>query len=242
MKIKSLFAVTNVIIRMTNAIDVSLLQQKNLYKFIQQTHYDDNAILPLSQILMVRLGYQSCFGPQGCQGCIPPSTIDRTSTGLDHVIQDLYDGWKKRKDSTDDIPDLSFADYLNAACLKAVEDLTQDSTVRSYTTYGRQDCPEVAANDSPFFETFDPSIRANPNLSWKHVYQKFHTENFQLTVKEIVALIGGGHSIGQISKNISGWPTGQWDDTPSKIDARFFDVLVNLKWVRDNATNPDKPA
>ena len=152
MKKSGLLTVT--IFSMTIAVDVSLLEQTKLYDFIQHTHYDNDAMLPLSQISMVRLGYQSCFGSQGCQGCIPPSTMDRSSTGLDQVIQDLYDGWKKRKEDTGDELDLSFADYLNAACLKAVEDLTQDSSVRSYRSYGRKDCPEIDANDSPFFDNF----------------------------------------------------------------------------------------
>ena len=230
---------TLTVFSLANASKVSWLQQTKLYSFIQRTHYDEAADIPLNQATMVRLGFHSCFGPNGCQGCITPSSKDPNNAGLDKTILDLYAGWKNSQYWKEGIIDISFADYLNVACLKAVENLTENTSIRSLTTYGRRDCPEIAINNSPFYESYDAGL-PDATLSWDHVYEKFHTENFQFNPKEIVALIGGGHSVGQLSILNSGFPSGPWVDTSSQIDARFFQVLLNQKWTR-NTTIPSRP-
>ena len=231
------------ILSLYNAANVD--RQTKLYSFIQRTHYDETADIPVNQVAMIRLGFHACFGTNGCQGCITPANKEPANRGLDKTILDIYAGWKNYRYNIYDtickehITDLSFADYLNVACLKAVENLTKDSSIRSLTSYGRKNCPEIAINDSPFYENYVAGF-PDATLSWDSVYKSFKTHNSKFTVKQIVALIGGGHSVGQLKSFNSGFLTGPWDDTDSQIDARFFQVLLNQKWSR-NTTDPSKP-
>jgi catalase-peroxidase len=55
-----------------------------------------------------------------------------------------------------------------------------------------------------------------------------------LTFNEVVALIGGGHSLGRVHSSRSGFVDGQWTTNPNVLDTEFFHNLLNLEWTLIN--------
>lgn len=51
-----------------------------------------------------------------------------------------------------------------------------------------------------------------------------------LTPREIVALIGAGHSLGRMHQDRSGFPNGTWTENPDVLNNEFFGNLKNLNW------------
>jgi catalase (peroxidase I) len=51
-----------------------------------------------------------------------------------------------------------------------------------------------------------------------------------LTNREYVALMGGGHSIGQLHTARSGFINGSWTSNPSQLDNEYFLNLLNLEY------------
>jgi catalase (peroxidase I) len=69
-----------------------------------------------------------------------------------------------------------------------------------------------------------------------------------LSPQEFVALVGGGHSLGRMHQDRSGFPNGTWTTNPDVLDNQFFANLKNLDWIEQwgetnlihyNATNGD---
>jgi cytochrome c peroxidase len=61
----------------------------------------------------------------------------------------------------------------------------------------------------------------------KHVRDVFYRMGF--TDREIVALIGGGHTIGRCHKDRSGFH-GPWTNTPITVSNAYFKVLLDQDW------------
>ncbi|CAM9679082.1 unnamed protein product, partial [Ectocarpus fasciculatus] len=53
-----------------------------------------------------------------------------------------------------------------------------------------------------------------------------------LSPSELVALVGGGHSLGRMHQDRSGFPNGTWTSKPDVLDNEFFVNLKNLDWVQ----------
>jgi catalase (peroxidase I) len=69
-----------------------------------------------------------------------------------------------------------------------------------------------------------------------------------LSMREGVALIAGGHSIGRMHENRNGFVDGSWTTNPTKFDTEYLSNLLTLKWnkmhqgtdlIQYNATNAD---
>ena len=67
-----------------------------------------------------------------------------------------------------------------------------------------------------------------------------------LSPEELVALVGGGHSLGRMHQYRSGFPNGTWTSKPDILDNEFFMNLKEMNWVEQwgdsnlihyNATN-----
>merc|ERR1719329_593493 len=58
-----------------------------------------------------------------------------------------------------------------------------------------------------------------------------------LTVHEYVALVGGGHSIGNTHEYISGFKTGSWTTTPTVLNTEFFENLISLDYASVSDTD-----
>ena len=54
------------------------------------------------------------------------------------------------------------------------------------------------------------------------------------TFNEVVALIGGGHSLGRVHEDRSGFVSGQWTTNPNILNTEFFHNLLNLDWTLIN--------
>ena len=178
---------------------------------------------------ILRMAFHACFGI-GCHGCLNKN--DRNNNGLPENLERLYTNWQSNKTA---VGDISFADFLNAAAVVSTRILVGEDTViagksiEKYTrfNYGRSDCPTAPFTDE------DQNL-PNGDKSWGHVYQKFHTDQFGFTEKEIVALIGGGHSVGGLQPKNSGYDQSGWDRTGGEIDQDYFKILTDLKpWTQE---------
>lgn len=61
----------------------------------------------------------------------------------------------------------------------------------------------------------------------KHVRDVFYRMGF--SDREIVALVGGGHTIGRCHKDRSGFE-GPWTFTPITVSNAYFKVLLDQEW------------
>ena len=64
-------------------------------------------------------------------------------------------------------------------------------------------------------------------LGWSHVYQHFGENSvFKLSPNEIVALIGGAHSLGKMHPENSGFEK-PWDTTETTCDNFFVNFEIH---------------
>merc|ERR1719499_1283299 len=85
---------------------------------------------------------------------------------------------------------------------------------------GRTDA-ELAEEVAPVLENFEGS------LTPKGI--RADMERFGFTLEEYIAMIGGGHSIGQMHPTRSGF-FGTWTFNPTKLDNEYFVQLLKQTW------------
>lgn len=76
-------------------------------------------------------------------------------------------------------------------------------------------------------------LSQSPQLSchWSHLHHWHSADSCAgLTDEEFVALVGGGHSLGQTHSDRSGFQTGSWTTDPTTLDTEFFKNLVTLQY------------
>jgi len=179
----------------------------------------------------LRLAFHSCFGI-GCFGCLNINEPD--NNGLNEDLDELYQVYTQ---NLDDIGNISFADFLNAAAVKStVLLLGPEATVDGTSpleymkfNYGRTDCETVPYTD---LQVEFP----NGDRDWEHVWDLFHTKQFNFTAKEIVALIGGGHSVGDLNTGNSGYSNLGWDRSENRLDNDFFKMMTQMHWVQETSS------
>merc|ERR1719454_38855 len=93
--------------------------------------------------------------------------------------------------------------------------------------YGRTDCPT-----SPVWPSDRPVSFPDEKLGVAEIRRSFGANSiFKFTDDEAVALIGGGHSLGQAHLQNSGYE-GPWDNSPNQLNAGYFNELVEETWVQ----------
>eukprot|EP01084_Bolivina_argentea_P223187 377650_1 len=218
-----------------------------------------DGLIPVDQPLiaaLVRLAFHDCsginptkgfwfsksnkFNQYICDGCIERNAPDNAGLveGAIEPIQPICDIFK-------DVG-LSTADCWMLAATIAIE-LSANNTLTSFargvfgfnpTTVdllpgdipyliGRKDCPT-----SPFtpdnFEFHPFKTTDGWDITSQQMKERFGLTNNQ----EVVALIGGGHSIGRGHSKISGFSQA-WDISPNTIDNDYFMTLINREPVAD---------
>ena len=145
---------------------------------------------------MVRFAFHSCVGDFGCNGCLNIEHPD--NKGLEKIFADLNEIYDKTTG-------FSRADFWALAGLRVLDFVKpgKSENLKEYT-FGRQDC-ESSPFESDYWEY------PNPREDWNHVVEIFGENSiFRLDSKEIVALIGGAHSLGRPKMFNSGFEK-PWD-------------------------------
>merc|ERR1711881_587221 len=83
---------------------------------------------------------------------------------------------------------------------------------------GRQDCPTSPATDE-IFEFPGPTMTRDEMMSW-------FAEDFDMTEPQVVALVGGAHSLGRASVSNSGYH-GSW--IPNREDHFDNELFIHLR-------------
>ncbi|ODV83546.1 hypothetical protein CANARDRAFT_177696 [[Candida] arabinofermentans NRRL YB-2248] len=113
---------------------------------------------------------------------------------------------------------ISFADLYTLGGVVAIEEMGGPKIT---WLPGRTDCPDAAKV---------PPIGRLPlaTLGVDHIHTVF-TQRLGFNDQEIVALIGGGHTLGGCHAKFSGF-TGKWTQNPLIFDNQFFKVLLEKQW------------
>jgi catalase-peroxidase len=198
---------------------------------------ENAAVLPMDAggygPLFVRLAWQ-CANPYratdhkgGCNGArirnLPQSGWS-ANTAMDDAMALLQPVKDKYGDG------LSWADLIVLSGNVALEQA--NPKIALTFTGGRTDAPidekpdmvsdklEVIINGGDQDDTIDQMM--NMQAIWG------------FTFNEVVALIGGGHSLGRVHSDRSGFQSGQWTTNPNTLDTQFFHNLLNLDWTLIN--------
>jgi len=181
--------------------------------------------------LFVRLAYTcaSTFRQTdylgGCNGArirFSPMIDWPVNVALDQALELL----KPIKDKYGD--GLSWADLIALAGTQALQDLSPLEHTIPFCG-GRTD-----AEDGTGTEYLEPRVSG----SWNDTIPLLRDtmEVMGLTPREFVVLMGGGHSLGQMHADRTGF-TGAWTETPTTLDSAYFTALLSEKW--DEYTVPD---
>jgi len=185
----------------------------------------------------VRFGFHSCF-EFGCNGCL--DLTNPGNKGLEEtyaLLNEIYENELPAQVPSGDTI-MSRADFWALAAWNAMTatldpDFYQQADLIGMK-YGRVDCPT-----SPVWPNNRPVSFPDERLGVAEIRRSFGAESiFGFTDDEAVALIGGGHSLGQAHLENSGYQ-GPWDDSPLELDAEYFEELVEENWVQ-RKTSMDK--
>lgn len=206
---------------------------------IKDVMYTENtAVLPMDEggygPLFVRLAWQ-CANPYrssdhkgGCNGA-RIRNLPQSGWSANAALDSAMDLLQPVKDHYGD--SLSWADLIVLSGNVALQEANPDKISLTFTG-GRTDAPadeqpdlisdqlEVFINGGDQDDTIDEML--NMQALW----------GFTLT--EVVALIGGGHSLGRVHNDRSGFVSGQWTTNPNTLDTQFFYNLLNLDWTLIN--------
>jgi hypothetical protein len=176
---------------------------------------------------LVRLAFHDCVG--GCDGCL--SFANGDNAGLAPVVT-MLDGIYNESAFG-----MSRADFWAVAGASAVR--TASSPAQPVPTisvrYGRTDCP---GGSSQYANNADPNTGKFPDAhgDLTHVLDIFET-GMGLSKREVVALVGGAHSLGSASPDNSGF-AGPWALPQQRFDNGFFQNLINLDYAQVRRTPP----
>lgn len=159
---------------------------------------------------VVRFAFHSCHGKPGCNGCLNMDNPD--NAGLDGVYKAMNDYYNKIAQPHE----FSRADFWNVFYVEVLKRIAPvaGSDFEIIHTAGRKDC-----NESP--HESDLWHYPNPRAGWEEVKRQFGVNSdYGFNAREIVALIGGAHSLGDCNLENSGFEHG-WDLTYFDADGAF---------------------
>jgi len=185
---------------------------------LENYDYDDGSIGPV----LVRLAWHTsgtyCHktktgGSTGATMRFAPEKTDDANNGLEHA-RAFLEPIKKQ------FPEVTYADLWIFAGLVALEEM-QGPHIRM--RWGRKDEDEGC-------DTIPPNGRLPDGaLGAQHVRDIFYRMGF--SDQEIVALVGGGHSIGRCHADRSGFE-GPWTFSPTTFSNEYFRLLLEEKWTK----------
>ncbi|KAG7862954.1 hypothetical protein KL939_000273 [Ogataea angusta] len=178
--------------------------------------YDDGSIGPN----IVRFTWHCCAhfdresGTGGCNGGtmrFAQEFNDPGNTGL-HTAKSYLDQIHEK------YPWISFADLYTLGGVVAIEAM---GGPKIEWKPGRTDCPD--SNKVPPMGRLPVATKDT-----EHLHEVF-TQRLGFNDQELVALIGGGHTLGGCHVKFSGFD-GSWTSNPVKFDNEFFRVLLEDTW------------
>jgi catalase-peroxidase len=127
---------------------------------------------------------------------------------------------------------LSWADLIVLAGNTGLEDATSKagSSLSLSFVGGRSD--QDPSNENPTPEYLESRLTGGQSDDTIDI-MKDVMNVMGLTAREYVALIGGGHTLGQMHQNRSGFVDGAWTTTPALLNTEFFQNLLNLDWSQE---------
>ena len=186
----------------------------------------------------VRFGFHSCFG-LGCNGCIDFN--NGANAGLQNlygILNEKYDQLKETGVPKNDKV-MSRADFWALASWNAMlqtlpydrsatetvfEPIIDEILQKYKYQYGRVDCSTSPEADYPLIPF--PDERRGVD----EIRRCFGLRSiFGFTDQELVALIGGGHSLGEGHLDASGFE-GPWDDTAETLDENYVREMHIYEW------------
>ena len=194
--------------------------KRDLRKMIEKDVKDIGAIL-------VRLAW-SCSSTYrqtdflgGCNGArirFSPEKDFPTNKGLDRAL-------KMIEPMMESYSGLSWSDLIVLAGQVSIEIASKDKIKMSFCG-GRTDAQE-GVKSSSFLE---PIVTGDFDEDSALLLKEYGTR-MGMSYRELVALIGGGHSIGGFHSDVSGYQNGaSWTSDPSVISNEYFLNLLNLDW------------
>lgn len=197
----------------------------------------NDAVLPMDSTgsygpLFVRLAWQCANTFRhtdfmgGCNGArirYSPENEWTNNGGLNSALE-LLQGVKDTYGDS-----LSWADLIVLAGNTAIVDAASKAGVVVTSSFvgGRSD--QEASNANPTPDYLESRLTGGQSDDAIDIMKD--TMNIMgLTAREYVALIGGGHTLGQMHQNRSGFVDGAWTTTPAKLNTEFFQNLINLDW------------
>lgn len=169
--------------------------------------------------LLVRLAWHCCAtydihtktgGSNGSTMRFLPEITDEGNNGLDKA-RAILEPIKLK------FPRISYADLWTFAGKLAIEYMGGPKIVWKQGRIDYKDTKSVPPNGRlPFGDR-------GPN----HIREKFSRMGFN--DKELVLLLGGGHSMGECHPQTSGWD-GKWTQNPYKFSNEFFKNLLSQQW------------
>lgn len=99
---------------------------------------------------------------------------------------------------------------------------------------GRTDADQYA--ELPFPDHFELRLNGGDQDDTSEIL-KDTMKIWGFTMREMVALIGGGHSLGRMHQDRSGFVSGAWTTNPNVFDNELFVNLVTLDWKKMNPTS-----
>lgn len=198
-------------------------------------HTPQDAILPQDASgtyapLFVRLAWQcaSTFRSTdymgGCSGArirFEPEKSWPANAALDSALK-LLEGVKNRYGDS-----LSWADLIVLAGSVSLEDSARSHDLSVPFTGGRPDAVEGKGLPTPDYLEGRLSGGAEDDTVAE---MRDVMEVMGLTPREWVALIGGGHSLGEMHRDRSGFRDGSWTTQPATLDNEWFINLLDLEW------------
>jgi len=197
--------------------------RKDIADVMDSEHYDDGSYGPV----LVRLAWHAAGtycknakngGSFGGTMRFEPESKDGANAGLQHARERLEKIKKK-------YPGISYGDLWTLAGVVAIEEMGGPKVP---WRPGRVDAPDGKSC---------PPVGRLPDASKKeeHVRQIFYRMGFD--DREIVALVGGGHSIGRCHRDRSGFD-GPWTRSPTTFSNEYFRLLLEEKWTTRKWNGP----
>eukprot|EP01083_Nonionella_stella_P285861 972992_1 len=199
--------------------------------------------MPIAPTLL-RLAFHDCAGLKEdsttymCDGCIEMDSIDNLGLRIGAIeeIEDICYSYKIANG-------LSTADCWSLASTVAVEitaNRTKTTQLRAFIPGFNPEEEDIKVGDIPYLigrKDCHTSPKAHSNTifpgfsqkaGWDQTSGRMKTVFPGLTNLEVVALVGGGHSVGRGHAKITNTPFS-WDVSPDALDNDYYLTLLNIE-------------